>query len=128
MYSAFAAWGYFKLPSSHKSSREVGGERKRSGRPLITAPRVLSLKIEVETSQIVLSNCVVLKATANDRRTTYPFAVMNFVGLELAFDNEVALVTTTKLRSEEIRKSKKEAIDNGPLNFNNRQTRDKFLI
>ncbi|GFT43361.1 uncharacterized protein TNCV_115311 [Trichonephila clavipes] len=29
MYSAFAAWGYFKFPSSRKSSREVGGRGRQ---------------------------------------------------------------------------------------------------
>ncbi|GFV23719.1 cullin-4A [Trichonephila clavipes] len=38
--------------------------------------------------------CMVLNATANDKRH---FAMMNFVGLDLAFADQVALVTTTTM-------------------------------
>ncbi|GFW45466.1 uncharacterized protein TNCV_3244061 [Trichonephila clavipes] len=55
-------------------------------------PQVYSLKIGVETSQIILSPVWCSKATANDRRH---FAMMNFVGLDLAFADQVASVTTT---------------------------------
>ncbi|GFV04091.1 uncharacterized protein TNCV_917131 [Trichonephila clavipes] len=56
-------------------------------------PQVSSLKIGVETSQIVLSPvwCSKLRLTTG---VTLPFAMMNFVGLDLAFADQVASVTT----------------------------------
>ncbi|GFS86325.1 uncharacterized protein TNCV_1680871 [Trichonephila clavipes] len=57
--------------------------------------QVSSLKIRVETSQIVLSDvwCSKLWLTTG---VTYPFVMMNFVGLDLAFADQVASVTTTE--------------------------------
>ncbi|GFS50828.1 uncharacterized protein TNCV_4847431 [Trichonephila clavipes] len=57
-------------------------------------PQVSSLKIGVETSQIVLSPvwCSKLRITTG---VTLPFAMMNFVGLDLAFADQVASVTAT---------------------------------
>ncbi|GFX90019.1 uncharacterized protein TNCV_887171 [Trichonephila clavipes] len=57
-------------------------------------PQVSSLKIGVETSQIILSPvlCSKLQQTTG---VTYPFAMMNFMGLDLDFANQVASVTTT---------------------------------
>ncbi|GFW98985.1 hypothetical protein TNCV_1782041 [Trichonephila clavipes] len=75
MYSAFVAWGTL-------NSR------------LATSP-VLRLAEREEKCSILSQNwdgnesnrtftCMVLKATDNDRRTIQPFAMMNFVGLDLA--------------------------------------------
>ncbi|GFW44121.1 hypothetical protein TNCV_3854821 [Trichonephila clavipes] len=45
--------------------------------------RVFSLKIRVEPSQNRSVICMVFEATANDRFTIYPLAMMNFVVLDL---------------------------------------------
>ncbi|GFX23882.1 hypothetical protein TNCV_1789131 [Trichonephila clavipes] len=65
MYSAFVAWGYSRLPSSRKSSRVAGGRGREDGGHLGVVrgresggpdhSQMSSLKIGVETSQIVLS-------------------------------------------------------------------------
>ncbi|GFX50049.1 transposable element Tcb2 transposase [Trichonephila clavipes] len=72
---------------------------KRGGRPLTTSRRVLPLNWgDTELNRSV--TCMVLKATDNDRRHL-AFAMMNFVGLDLAFADEVALVTTDRLKTRE---------------------------
>ncbi|GFV94627.1 hypothetical protein TNCV_3826941 [Trichonephila clavipes] len=77
-------------PSSRKSSR-VDGRRGREVGGLDHL-QVTSLKIGVKTSQIVLSPawCSKLRLTTG---VTWLFA-MNFVGLDLAFADQVASVTT----------------------------------
>ncbi|GFT84981.1 DUF4817 domain-containing protein [Trichonephila clavipes] len=71
--------------------RLVKGEER--GR-LLTTPRVFSLLIAVESSQTVMSPvwCLKLRLTTG---VTFPFAMMNFMALDLAFANQVGLVTTT---------------------------------
>ncbi|GFW23605.1 uncharacterized protein TNCV_4091481 [Trichonephila clavipes] len=61
--------------------------------------QVSSLKIVVETSQILVSPvwCSNLRLTTC---FTYPFAMLNFVGLDLAFADQVASVTTTTTYSD----------------------------
>ncbi|GFU37214.1 hypothetical protein TNCV_4272181 [Trichonephila clavipes] len=61
------------LNSRRATSREVSERGREVG-------GLLLLKIRIETSQIVM----VLKATANDKRTIQPSALMNFVGRDLA--------------------------------------------
>ncbi|GFY19565.1 hypothetical protein TNCV_4647371 [Trichonephila clavipes] len=58
------------------SSREVGGR-------LLTTPGSSPSKLKGggEPSRSVALE--VLKAAANDKRTIYPFAMMNFVGLDV---------------------------------------------
>ncbi|GFW20667.1 uncharacterized protein TNCV_1048901 [Trichonephila clavipes] len=65
MCSAFAAWGYSKKPSSHKSFRVVGG-RERNGRSLTTAGVLSQNWGGNEPNRTV--TCMMLKAAANDRR------------------------------------------------------------
>ncbi|GFY10200.1 uncharacterized protein TNCV_2628791 [Trichonephila clavipes] len=86
--------------SSHKFSREVGGRGREVGGPW-PPQGVLPLNWgETELNRSV--TCMMLKATANDRR---PIAMMNFVDLDLAFADQpqetklpVQLINTTKER------------------------------
>ncbi|GFX38253.1 uncharacterized protein TNCV_3838491 [Trichonephila clavipes] len=61
-------------------------------------PRVSFLKIGLETGQIMLSPicCSKLRITTGVTYI-YPFAMMNFMDLELAFADQVALVTRQNL-------------------------------
>ncbi|GFV34289.1 hypothetical protein TNCV_992101 [Trichonephila clavipes] len=65
MYSAFAALGYSKQPSRPKSSHEVGG------RPL-TLPQTVLPQNWGRTKLNRTVTYMVLKAKANDRRTSSP--------------------------------------------------------
>ncbi|GFW92831.1 uncharacterized protein TNCV_1736241 [Trichonephila clavipes] len=58
--------GYFKQPSSHKSSREVGGRGREVGGPDHTQGVLPQNWGDTELNRSV--TCRVLKATANDRR------------------------------------------------------------
>ncbi|GFW48386.1 hypothetical protein TNCV_1109491 [Trichonephila clavipes] len=68
--SAFAPWGFFKQPSSRKSSRDVHG-RGRGGRPL-TLPQGILPQNWGETELNRTVTCMMLNATVNDRRTSSP--------------------------------------------------------
>ncbi|GFW00739.1 hypothetical protein TNCV_2305121 [Trichonephila clavipes] len=64
---AFAAWGYSKKPSSHKSSREVGRREERWEAP--NRPQgVLPHNWDGNEPKPTIT-CMVLKATTNDGRT-----------------------------------------------------------
>ncbi|GFT28413.1 hypothetical protein TNCV_428331 [Trichonephila clavipes] len=67
--SAFAACGYSKQLSNHKSSREVGGSGRKVGGPCLPQGCLFSLKIGVEPNQIALSPvwCSNLQLTTGDQ-------------------------------------------------------------
>ncbi|GFX25645.1 uncharacterized protein TNCV_2082801 [Trichonephila clavipes] len=76
-------------PSSRKSSREVDGRGREVGGLFDHPQSVLPLNWGgTETNRTV--TCMVLKVTDNDRRArvTQPIAMMNFVGLDLAFADQ----------------------------------------
>ncbi|GFV50278.1 uncharacterized protein TNCV_621881 [Trichonephila clavipes] len=88
-----------RVPSRHGTliSRRAASplvrlvEGKRCGRPL-TTPSVLPLNWGgTEPNRTVTVWCSKLRLTTS---VTWPFATMNFVGLDLAFADQVALVTT----------------------------------
>ncbi|GFW73310.1 hypothetical protein TNCV_2799741 [Trichonephila clavipes] len=66
MYSAFAAWGYSKEPSSRKSSHVVGGRDRYLRDPW--QPLGLLPKNWGGNDSNCTGTCMVLKATDNDMR------------------------------------------------------------
>ncbi|GFU13875.1 hypothetical protein TNCV_940551 [Trichonephila clavipes] len=53
MYSVFAAWGYSKYPSRHKSTREIGERGREVGVP--PDPSGFPFKIGLKPSEIIVS-------------------------------------------------------------------------
>ncbi|GFU80518.1 hypothetical protein TNCV_533921 [Trichonephila clavipes] len=64
MYSAFAAWEYFKQQSSRKSSREVGGRGREVGAS-DHPPGCSQSKLRWNRAKLT---CMVPKAKANEKR------------------------------------------------------------
>ncbi|GFS96849.1 hypothetical protein TNCV_4177591 [Trichonephila clavipes] len=66
MYGAFTAWVYFKLPSSRKSSHEVGGSEERWEVP--EHPQGVHPQNWVETELYRSVICMMIKAPHNEMR------------------------------------------------------------
>ncbi|GFW07389.1 hypothetical protein TNCV_865611 [Trichonephila clavipes] len=99
MYSAFAAWGYSKKPSSRKSSRVVGG--RGSEMEGHDHPQVSSLKIGVKTSQIVLSPvwCSKLRLTTAFHNSLFIDLLLKDVkGVPVAYHELVAGIVESRVR------------------------------